>query len=98
VGAITGFPSELFGPWMVKALPDLIVRQPERAGDFLSLMVNYHRKARSPALIGHLAAFVQALARAPEVTKAEIRAFIEAQECDGWLRDKPGFFKDDHAA
>ena len=78
---------------MVKALPGLIGRQPERAGDFLSLMVNYHRKATSPALVGHLAAFVRALTQAPDDIRREIRAFIAEQERQGWLRDKRGFFE-----
>jgi|SRR6185369_12480578 len=93
IGVITAFPSDSFGPWMVKALPGLIGRQPERAGDFLSLMVNYHRKATSPALVGHLAAFVRALTQAPDDIRREIRAFIAEQERQGWLRDKRGLFE-----
>lgn len=37
---LLSYPPELFGRYLVTALPDLIQRLPDKAGDFLSIMIN----------------------------------------------------------
>jgi hypothetical protein len=88
VGVIFSFPPEKFGGWLVKALPGLVRRQPARAGDFLSLMVNNYRGSAPQ----HLVAFRDALRRAPATLRDELLAFIAQQEREGWLQEKAGFY------
>ena len=88
VRVIFSFPSEKFGPWLVDSLPDLIRRQPERAGDLLSLMVNNYQGSAPQYLL----AFREALRCAPATLRNQLLAFIAQQEREGWLQEKPGFY------
>ena len=88
VGVIFSFPPEKFGGWLMKALPDLARRQPEHAGDFLSLMVNNYQGSAPQYLV----AFREALRCAPATLRNELLAFIAQQEREGWLQEKSGFY------
>jgi hypothetical protein len=88
---LLSFPPEQFGQWFAEALPSLILRQPDWAGDFLSSMVNNTRIGDHR--IDH---FKRAVRNLPTVPKSQIFAFIHAQEKNenGWLKSKPGWYND----
>lgn len=88
VGLILDVPARDFGAWLIDAFPGLIERQPDRAGDLLSLMINSDRGGGA----AHLSSFRLALEAAAPAIQREIRTFIKAQESSGWLEDKPGYF------
>ncbi len=87
VGVVMSFPPKEFGLWLVEALPSLIVRQPERAGDLLSLMVNNTRLGDN-----RIIDFKYALQGSPETIKNQIFSFIRQQEENGWLKNKKGWY------
>jgi hypothetical protein len=88
VGQILAFPPEKFGPWFVKALPDLLKRQPERAADILSLLINNYKGWGAE----HLLTFRQALHKTSDPVRQELFNFIAQQEREGWLKEKPGYY------
>jgi hypothetical protein len=88
-GALWSFPASEFGRWFAQSLPDLIARQPEWAGDFLSAMINGAR-AGDP----RLEEFKTALRKMSGPDKRAIRTFVRAQEEHGWLDTKPGWYDD----
>jgi hypothetical protein len=80
-GTLRRFPPSVAGQSLVAALPRLIKRQPNCAGDILSQL------ARSPhqESLAVLSAFKSALAAASADAQKAIMDFVIREESDGWL-------------
>jgi hypothetical protein len=84
LGALDRFPRTQFVEYLVAALPGLIRRQPQWAGDLLCCFVCLR------AATGYVWQFNRCLARSSPARRAAIRRFIRAEEADGWLQEHRG--------
>jgi hypothetical protein len=90
VGVLFSFPPEQFGLYLTEFLPCFLERDPERAGDLLSLMVNNAKSSDR-----NIVEFKCALRNADASSKETLFGFIKLQEKPGgWLDNKPGWYDD----
>jgi len=89
IGVIFSFPPEQFGSYLVECFASFLERDPERSGDFLSLMVNNSKSGET-----NLHEFKRALRNTTQANRKAIAIFIKAQEKSGWLDTKRGWYDD----
>ena len=90
IGLLLSFPDEQFGQYLAENFPELLARDQKRAGDFLSLMVNYAKDGGK-----EIVAFKNTLRNSDSASMKVIQDFIKLQEKPGgWLDNKPGWYDD----
>lgn len=88
LGAALRFPATIYAKAFVRELPDLIVRQPDRAGDFLSVLANNLSGERD-----RIDAINREIGNCSPAARAVILEFIRQEEESGWLdRGKQGIY------
>jgi hypothetical protein len=80
------FPEPLYTESLIKALPDLIRRQPDWAGTFLVSIANQVEFGNTE----NIYRFNQYLSRSDNETRRIITNFIREQERVGWLENRVG--------